>query len=694
MNQIEQKINLDNHPIYTFFPQIRDIPTRLVKNNILTSVFTPITNFLKAKNANGVLIMDPLGMQIISSLFTPAEMSDMRLLLKEALFSNREAQREMFAIYVVSPADASIKRVAEDFGYDEQPPIQKVKTLQEIKEKRKQASGCFKGDSGYNPYSYRGCFVVTTSALDSNVMEHTGLTNVCPSTKSLNMEFVVQESHFVSLLQPDAFKLLQDFSQHTNYIQQTAKKLNQFFQHIDVQNLNLRVQKFSQNDLCKKLATEFKSLHKKDLKQKSASLFILDRNFDPLSLISFNFNFGPLLVDLLGQNINSEESKIQVNAAKDPLAKESLSLETIKEKSLGFTAVKTKFFLNAENQIEKATKDLIRIKNQSEQIELVHNQQKKVFMTPTEMDKAALQRLIFPQEERLVQLGQMNRQLVKFRVDKTIKLIFDLEKAILSGIGKIEDIFKYLVLDTQVPIVKALVDYSQRVDADKFIVARLVNFLVLIFTHTKQESMLDGLLKAVQKGDIQIDQKELVTAFQSYISKNCNLKMSFQFIINYYAKKLSLNNDLGNFGQVCPTFIELIMRDMDGSQQLIDSMFDSDTKTTKKMKIAAAPQFADGKELAFCKAMLYEESYQSKMVINKQMDEDVQNYKNKDKVFFYIAGGATYSEMVSCFGRSIETGEIGFFCNGNIENPDADVILISDFWAHQNQFLKWITGKE
>lgn len=100
------------------------------------------------------------------------------------------------------------------------------------------------------------------------------------------------------------------------------------------------------------------------------------------------------------------------------------------------------------------------------------------------------------------------------------------------------------------------------------------------------------------------------------------------------------------------------------------------------MKIAAAPVFGDGKELAYCKAMLYEESYQSKMVINKQMDEDIQNYKNKEKIFIYIAGGATYSELITCYKASMETGEIGFFCKGNIENPDTDVVLISDFWAH------------
>jgi len=40
------------------------------------------------------------------------------------------------------------------------------------------------------------------------------------------------------------------------------------------------------------------------------------------------------------------------------------------------------------------------------------------------------------------------------------------------------------------------------------------------------------------------------------------------------------------------------------------------------MKIAAAPTFMDGKELNYCKAKIYEESFQSKAVINKQLDED------------------------------------------------------------------------
>ena len=109
----------------------------------------------------------------------------------------------------------------------------------------------------------------------------------------------------------------------------------------------------------------------------------------------------------------------------------------------------------------------------------------------------------------------MNRQLVKFRVDKTIKLIFDVEKAILQGVaGKTEDIFKFLVLDSQVPIVKALIDYSQRTESDKFIVLRLVLLLVLVFTQTKQESMLENLFNAVERGDINLEkQKPLLKAF-------------------------------------------------------------------------------------------------------------------------------------------------------------------------------------
>lgn len=158
----------------------------------------------------------------------------------------------------------------------------------------------------------------------------------------------------------------------------------------------------------------------------------------------------------------------------------------------------------------------------------------------------------------------MNRQLVKFRVDKTIKLIFDVEKAILQGVaGKTEDIFKFLVLDSQVPIVKALIDYSQRTESDKFIVLRLVLLLVLVFTQTKQESMLENLFNAVERGDINLEkQKPLLKAFQNHI-ENCNLKMVFQFIMNYYGKKIKIDQDIGNFGQVCPTFLELILRDLD-----------------------------------------------------------------------------------------------------------------------------------
>ena len=113
----------------------------------------------------------------------------------------------MFGIYVVTPTDANILRIAEDFGYTAQ-PLQKVKTLQEIKDFRKQQSGLFKSseNKNYNPYLYRGCFVITTSPYkNQNLLQETGLLNVCTQPTSIDLEFLVRESHFIDLLQPEAF---------------------------------------------------------------------------------------------------------------------------------------------------------------------------------------------------------------------------------------------------------------------------------------------------------------------------------------------------------------------------------------------------------------------------------------------------------------------------------------------------------
>lgn len=110
----------------------------------------------------------------------------------------------------------------------------------------------------------------------------------------------------------------------------------------------------------------------------------------------------------------------------------------------------------------------------------------------------------------MIKLGVMNQQLKRFRGDKTIKMIFDIEKAIIYCISeyeglKLSDLLKQLVLEQQIPILTALMNYSNRPDANKLIVLRLLLLLILVFSQTKQESIVNDIINSVQRGDINLE---------------------------------------------------------------------------------------------------------------------------------------------------------------------------------------------
>lgn len=118
------------HPLFTFFPQQRNVvkeqTVQIIKKNMLE-----ITETLEKSDAYACLIMDDEAISILSEAFTPAELTQMRFILKESLHNERNRQSRMLAVYVFNPTQENIERIAQDFGYSKQQNklVESIKTV-------------------------------------------------------------------------------------------------------------------------------------------------------------------------------------------------------------------------------------------------------------------------------------------------------------------------------------------------------------------------------------------------------------------------------------------------------------------------------------------------------------------------------------------------------------------------------------
>ena len=90
--------------------------------------------------------------------------------------------------------------------------------------------------------------------------------------------------------------------------------------------------------------------------------------------------------------------------------------------------------------------------------------------------------------------------------------------------------------------------------------------------------------------------------------------------------------------------------------------------------------------MELAKAKYYSDTKSSKEIIYKQMVSDKQKFDKRNKVFFFINGGCTYSELIAAERNSIKPGCIGLFNRGN-QIGDREFFVISDFVANPHQFF-------
>ncbi|CAL6113981.1 Sec1_family protein [Hexamita inflata] len=683
--------NLSNHPIYKFFPQTRDVIGDSMRQNLMKSSLKQISEFLIKGNAYGVLIMDDITLPMISSLFSVSELTQLRFVLKEKLHFNREPQQKMFAIYAFVPTTQNVNRIAMDFGFVDGKT--KVQTVAEIKQIRQDEKCCVPTNRFYNPYNYRGLFLLPTKDFNEQILIDTGLINLTGKTKynSMNMSFIVRESHFIDLQEPDSFKNL-FFSKTVEtkpYVESVSSKIAQIMQNLGVGNLNIKFQKLSSNNITSQIAEAVQKKVKKleGSSPRQQTLLILDRGFDPLSLISYNLLFGPLVTDLM--DVNTHFSTIEENGSK-------LNVN-ISESNMAYSCTKQLYFLAAKEQINKSAQDFKNVANAKSDVRITDGNNQVTIPQLDESQQTSFKVIVDKQSQKLEEILTLYTQLNKWINDKTIKLIFDAEKAIFgtmtnfAGMG-LNDLMKQQVMDNKY-LLQGILEYSKKQSANQIVGLRLIMLIILTFTligEAGNEKTVNELLDCVQKEQLKADKKYAYAArnYQQFLKKHCNINRNLQFILNLFSKRFDVESELK--GQIMPSVLDILCRCMNnGDSVIFDALFQGND-VQKTLKVGQVQVQTEAKELELAKARFYAESETSKVETEKQMKEDRETFDRREKVFVYIAGGATYNEIVSAHNNSLEPGKLGFFNQGT-QFKEREFILISDFWAQPGKFIDMMT---
>ncbi|TNJ30165.1 Sec1 family protein [Giardia muris] len=323
--QAERITDPREHPVYRFFAHYPQQLRPLLRQYLEANYFSKIARFLESKKAYGVLLLDEYTLPIISELFENAELTAHRLVLKNLISVARKQQPEMFGVYFVSNTLASLQDVARDFGWNRNGAAQVASFEAVLQEKEKAGSGCCSASPGkVFPYTYKGLFVLTTGTLSDEAQQFvlsSNLQSLLPKAgvMSTNVDFVIEENRFVNLRQPEAF--LVAYGAHrfapalydelkSRFVDRAASKLWSFFMALQMGPPEIRYYKSAERTsmpLCQEIATALlNKLQQHPLvpdpayQKVSSTLIIVDRAFDPVSVLAHNSIVSSYLTDFLG----------------------------------------------------------------------------------------------------------------------------------------------------------------------------------------------------------------------------------------------------------------------------------------------------------------------------------------------------------------------------------------------------------
>lgn len=317
----------NGHPVFRFFCHYPQQIRPLLRDYLISNYFEKIANFLKKNDIYGVLILDSYTLPIIGSLFTTSTLTEYRLILKDSLEKTRAQQPAMFGIYMVSKTLEAMQMIAKDFGWGLNGSTRVSSFDASVAEAKQARKGCC-GPSGSKiafPYKYKGLFILTPGPLSDEAesfVKSSGLIDLLSKAgvMSFNIDYVVKWNRFIDLNQPEAFLIAYAMHKFNSdvyesikkkYISTTVDKLWSLFNSMEMGPPEVRYYKGAAREshfsLCKEVA---EALNKK-LQQSpvapynnsypcvNSTIIIVDRAFDPVSLIAHHTLVGPFMLDML-----------------------------------------------------------------------------------------------------------------------------------------------------------------------------------------------------------------------------------------------------------------------------------------------------------------------------------------------------------------------------------------------------------
>lgn len=320
----------NEHPIFRFFCQYPQQIRPLLRDYLIVHYFEKIAAFLDKNNIYGVLILDSYTLPIIGSLFTTSALTEYRLVLKDSLEKTRAPQPAMFGIYMVSRTLEAMQMIARDFGWGVNGSTHVASFSASVAEAKQATKGCC-GPSGSKvqfPYKYKGLFILTPGPLPAKAesfVKSSGLIDLLSKAgvMTFNIDFIIKWNRFINLNQPEAFLVAYGMhrfnadvyeSTKKQYISATVDKLWSLFNSLEMGPPEVRYYKGAAREahfsLCKEVA---EALNKKlqltpvapynnSYPCVNSTIIIVDRAFDPVSLMAHHTLVGSFLPDMLDIN--------------------------------------------------------------------------------------------------------------------------------------------------------------------------------------------------------------------------------------------------------------------------------------------------------------------------------------------------------------------------------------------------------
>lgn len=759
----------NGHPVFRFFCQYPQQIRPLLRDYLIVNYFEKIASFLKKNDIYGILILDSYTLPIIGSLFTTSTLTEYRLVLKDSLEKTRAQQPAMFGVYMVSKTLEAMQMIAKDFGWGVNGSTHVSSFSASVAEAKQAKKGCC-GPSGSKvqfPYKYKGLFILTPGPLSDEAesfVKSSGLIDLLSKAgvMSFNVDYIVKWNRFINLNQPEAFLVAYGMHRFNadayesikkQYVTTTVDKLWSLFNSLEMGPPEVRYYKGAAREshfsLCKEVA---ETLNKKLQKTPVApynnnypcvnsTIIIVDRAFDPVSLVAHHTLVGSFLPDMLdinddlylanpntGQPCNASDAKT-AKTQKKTASMIEIDLSESSDVWNGIRFIDMANFLVLQKDIvrifrsfDPMDRDPTTMMTNPKEISVNYGEKAGTVMKIPSYSLVDSSIFNVPYMTLSAQMNGVFTIIKKFADEIETKgylpFLLAAESAlldILTNGDRISGLSSISIGQEKLSITEILQTLSSP-NTDSAIALRLYLYTILILEKSGQVDKdisdliygkslqdlinLDHNVSRVWQLDKDADFKALWTGFlQTFVT--CDFIHLWQSMKKSSVHKNALNKALEG-SRYIPA-IECIFRSFNDNplSQTAENLFPlaenrSLAIAERRRRAALVKRDMFISNMSNAAARYYPESPEGKELRTYLEKHEISSYRSREKVYIYMIGGVTPGDVTAAyratgdsaipvpnpFNQTYWTPELGYF----------DCILISDDFYTPSRFMQRLSG--